>query len=67
MLLSTNTFLKYSHIYSRIFFIFLFLHRNCVKGLRVTKIFKEIKFEGVWNELESKKILRDNNSQNISE
>ena len=38
-----------------------------MKGLRVTKIFKEIKFEGVWNELESKKFFRDNNSQNICE
>ena len=47
--------------------IVLFLHQNCVKGLRVTKIFKEIKFEGVWNELESKKFFRDNNSQNICE
>ena len=26
-----------------------------VKDLRVTKIVKEIKFEGVWSELESKK------------
>ena len=25
-----------------------------MKGLRVTKIVKEIKFEGVWDELESK-------------
>ena len=47
--------------------IVLFLHQVCVKGLRVTKIFKEIKFEGVWNELESKKFFRDNNSQNTWE
>ena len=26
-----------------------------MKGVRVTKIVKEIKFEGVWGELESKK------------
>ena len=26
---------------------------------------KEIKFEGVWGELESKKVSRGNNSQNI--
>ena len=38
-----------------------------MKGLRVTKIFKEIKFERVWNELESKKFFRDNNSQNTWE
>ena len=36
-----------------------------LKGLRVTKIVKEIKFEGVWDELESKIISRDNQSQNI--
>ena len=29
------------------------------------KIFKEIKFEEVWDELEQKKISRDNQSQNI--
>ena len=38
---------------------------NSVKDLRVTKNVKEIKFEGVWGELESKKVSRDNNSQNI--
>ena len=39
-----------------------FFTRNCckfrlnsVKGLRVTKNVKEIKFEGVWGELKSKK------------
>ena len=31
------------------------LGQNIVKGLRVTKIVKEIKFKGVWSELESKK------------
>ena len=36
-----------------------------MKGLRVTKIAKEIKFEGVWGELEAKNISRDNHSQNI--
>ena len=35
-----------------------------MKGLRVNKNVKEIKFEGVWGELELKK-SRDNNSQNI--
>ena len=35
---------------------FLQLNRsNSVKGLRVMKIVKEIKFEGFWDELESKK------------
>ena len=29
-----------------------------MKGLRVTKIVKEIKFEGVWGNLESKKGFR---------
>ena len=36
-----------------------------MKGLRVIKNVKEIKFEVVWGELESKKVSRDNNSQNI--
>ena len=31
-------------------------------GLKVTKIVKEIKFEGVWDELESKESFRGNNS-----
>ena len=31
------------------------LGQNSVKGLRVTKIDKEIKFEGVWRKLEVKK------------
>ena len=35
---------------------------NC---LRVTKNVKEIKFEGVSAELESKNVFRDNNSQDI--
>ena len=38
---------------------------NSVKDLRVTKNVKEIKFGGVWGELESKKVSRDNDSQNI--
>ena len=38
---------------------------NSVKDLRVTKNVKEINFEGVWGELESKKVSRDNDSQNI--
>ena len=46
--------------------IALILGLNSVKALRVTtKNVKEIKFEGVWGELESKKVSRDNNSQNI--
>ena len=28
-----------------------------MKGLRVTKIAKEIKFEGVWGELEAEKVF----------
>ena len=36
-----------------------------MKDLRVTKVIKETKFQGVWGELESKKISRDNHSQNI--
>ena len=38
---------------------------NCVNGLRVTKIVKEIKFEGVSSEQKSKNYFRDNHSQNI--
>ena len=45
--------------------IALILGLNSVKGLRVTKNIKEIKFGGVWGELESKKVSRDNESQNI--
>ena len=45
--------------------IALILGLNSAKDLRVTKNVKEIKFEGVWGELELKKISRDNNSQNI--
>ena len=45
--------------------IALILALNSVKDLRVTKNVKEIKFEGVWGELESKKVSRDNDSQNI--
>ena len=35
--------------------IALVLVYNSVKDLRVTKTVKEIKFEGIWGELESKK------------
>ena len=35
-----------------------------VKDLRVTKNVKEIKFGAVWDDLESKKVSRDKNSQN---
>ena len=45
--------------------IALILGWNSVKDLRVTKNVKEIKFEGVWGELKSKKVSRDNISQNI--
>ena len=45
--------------------IALILGLNSAKDLRVTKNIKEIKFEGVWGELQSKKDSRDNNSQNI--
>ena len=45
--------------------IALILGLNSVKDFRVTKNVKEIKFEGVWGELESRKVSRDNNSQNI--
>ena len=45
--------------------IALILGLNSVKDLRVAKNVKEIKFEGVWGELELKKVSRDNNSQNI--
>ena len=31
-----------------------------MKGLRLTENVKEIKFEGVWGELKSKKVSRDN-------
>ena len=34
--------------------IALTLSYNCVKGLRVIKIIKEIKFEGVWGKFEAK-------------
>ena len=39
--------------------IALILGLNSVKDLRVTKNVKEIKFEGVWGELESKKVSSD--------
>ena len=45
--------------------IALILGLNSLKDFRVTKNVKEIKFEGVWGELESRKNSRDNNSQNI--
>ena len=38
-----------------------------MKGLRVTKIVKEIKFEGVWGELESKKRFPDTITHKRSE
>ena len=36
----------------------LILVWNCVKGLRVTKIVKQIKFEGVWGKLEARSCLQ---------
>ena len=36
----------------------LILGYSSVQGLRVTKIVKEIKFEGVWGELESKRCFQ---------
>ena len=45
--------------------IALILCLNSVKDIRVTKNVKEIKFDGVWGELESRKVSRDNNLQNI--
>ena len=45
--------------------IALILGFNSVKDFRDTKNVKEIKFEGVCGELESRKNSRDNNSQNI--
>ena len=36
----------------------LILGQNSVKDIKVTKIVKEIKFEGVWGELELKKTLQ---------
>ena len=38
--------------------IALILGQNCVKGLRVTKTFKEIQFEEVRDQLEAKKCFR---------
>ena len=45
--------------------IALILGLNSVKDLTVTKNVKDLKFEGVGGELESKKVSRDNNWQNI--
>ena len=45
--------------------IALILGLNSVKDFRVAKNVKEIKFEGVLGELDSRKVSRDNNSQNI--
>ena len=49
--------------------IALTLGYNSVKSLRVTKIVKKKKkkIEGIWGKLDSKKVSRNNNSQNISE
>ena len=45
--------------------IALILDLNSVKDFRDTKNVEEIKCEGVWAELESRKVSRDNNLQNI--
>ena len=45
--------------------ITLILCLNSVKDLTVIKNVKDLKFEGVVGELESKKVARGNNSQNI--
>ena len=41
------------------------LGQNCFKGLRVTKIVKEIKFEEFRGDSEEKNVSTDNHSQNI--
>ena len=41
------------------------LGQNCFKGLGVTKIVKEIKFEGFRGDSEEKNVSTDNHSQNI--
>ena len=38
--------------------IALILGQNNVEGVRVTKNIKEMKFEGVWGEIESKRAFR---------
>ena len=38
-----------------------------MKRLKVTTNIKEVKFEGVWAELESKKVCRENYSGNNSD
>ena len=60
------TSVKRSRKFKRFFckLVASFLGQNCVKGLRVTKINEQIKFEGVWSKLEAKKVSRDNISQN---
>ena len=45
--------------------IALTLGSNSDESLRLTKIVKEIKFKGVWDELGSRKVSRDNHLQNI--
>ena len=39
-------------------FIVLILGENCVKGLRVIKVVKEMKFEGFWGKLEAKNFFQ---------
>ena len=45
----------------------LILSLNCLKGLRVTKIIKQSKFEGAWNKLEARTVSRDNHGQQFSD
>ena len=40
---------------------------NCVKGLGITKIVKEIRVEGVWGKLKAKKMFPDTSIHKIFE
>ena len=43
------------------------LRWNCVKGLRVTKIVKETKFEEIWGKLQAKKLFAETTIYKIPE
>ena len=45
--------------------IALTLGYNSVKALVLLKLSKKKKIEGIWGKLDSKKVSRNNNSQNI--
>ena len=47
--------------------IALILGQNSVEGLRVTKTFKEIKFEGVWGRAKIRKMFPETMIDNIFE